>query len=170
MPPMNDPVRYRSLAEGDLPAVCELVERVFDGFIAPEYSEEGIREFRRYIQPEAFMERMHAGHFSLIAETAGRIIGMVEIRGCNHISLFFVDPQFHKRGIGRELFRQAEQTCRKENPNIREISVNASSYAMPVYEKLGFRRVGEKQVRNGIGFIPMIVDCDENEKEDLPKA
>lgn len=155
---MIDPIRYRSHAEKDIPSVSELVGRVFDRFIAPEYSDEGIREFRRYIQPQAFRERMHAGHFGLLAETGDRIAGMIEARGNDHVSLLFVDPEFHNRGIAKELLRQTVEHCRAAQPGLSGIGVNSSSYAVAIYEKLGFRRAGERQVRNGIGFIPMFLD------------
>jgi len=79
------------------------------------------------------------------------------MRGHHHVSLLFVAPEFQRRGIAKELLRQALQICRANAPGLSEISVNSSSYAAPIYEKLGFRRAGERQVRNGIGFIPMVL-------------
>ena len=157
MTPIDSTIRYRLLAAEDIPSVCELVERVFDRFIAPEYSNEGIREFQRYLKPQAYWERFHAGHFTLVAETGDRIVGMIEVRGNAHVSLLFVDPLFYRQGIARELFRRAVKICRKKNPGLTEITVNSSTFAEPLYEKRGFHRAGEKQVRNGIGFIPMLL-------------
>jgi len=57
----------------------------------------------------------------------------------------------------KELLNQAIQICQGYEPQPAEISVNSSSFAVPIYEKLGFHRIGERQVRNGIGFIPMIL-------------
>jgi ribosomal protein S18 acetylase RimI-like enzyme len=83
---------------------------------------------------------------------------MIEARGNDHVSLLFVDPEFHNRGIAKELLRQTVEHCRAAQPGLSGIGVNSSSYAVAIYEKLGFRRAGERQVRNGIGFIPMFLD------------
>ncbi|MBN2086293.1 MAG: GNAT family N-acetyltransferase [Anaerolineales bacterium] len=42
--------------------------------------------------------------------------------------------------------------CRVCQPTLSTISVHSSSFTTVIYEKLGFRRAGESQVRNGIGF------------------
>jgi predicted GNAT family N-acyltransferase len=47
--------------------------------------------------------------------------------------------------------------CHANTPELSEISVNSSAYAVPIYEKLGFRPVGNEQVKNGIAFIPMVL-------------
>jgi GNAT superfamily N-acetyltransferase len=155
---MDIPITYRFLRAEDVPEVCAMVNRVFDEFVAPEYSSEGIREFRRYTAPNAFGERAHSNHFSLLAWAETKLVGMIEVRSHDHVSLLFVDPGFHHRGIAKELMRRTVQICRTGETTPSEISVNSSSYAVPIYEKLGFRRAGEKQVRNGIGFIPMVLD------------
>lgn len=145
----------RFLRVEDIPEVSELVARVFDQFVAPEYSPEGVQEFHRYIQPAAFGRRSQSNHFTLIALLQNKAVGMIEMRGHDHISLLFVIPEFQRRGIARELLRQALRICQSNTSYLAEISVNSSSYAVPVYEKLGFCRAGERQVRNGIGFVPM---------------
>ena len=48
--------------------------------------------------------------------------------------------------------------CLNSKPDLQQIDVNSSLYAEPVYEKLGFRQTGAEQVKNGIRFIPMVLD------------
>ncbi len=152
---MEETFTYRYLSAEDVFEVSELVTHVFNEFVAPEYSFEGVQEFHRYIQPSAFRVRSQTNHFSLIALAQDKVVGVIEMRDHNHVSLLFVAPEFQRRGIAKELLRQVLQICRSNEPMLLEISVNSSSYAVPIYEKLGFRRAGEKQVINGIGFIPM---------------
>ncbi|NER83081.1 MAG: GNAT family N-acetyltransferase [Leptolyngbya sp. SIO1D8] len=148
---------YRLLSTKDVFAVSELVARVFNEFVAPEYASEGVQAFHRYIQPSAFRARAQANHFSLITLKQDKVVGVIEMRCHNHVSLLFVAPAFQHQGIAKELLRRALQICRANEPALSEISVNSSSYAVPIYEKLGFRQAGEKQVRNGIGFFPMVL-------------
>ena len=154
----NETISYRQMKAEDILEVNNLVTRVFDESVAPEYSAEGVREFYRYIEPTAFRERAQANHFGLIAVVQTKIVGMIEMRGYNHISLLFVDRNYQRRGIAKHLFSQAIQICQAHKPQPSEISVNSSSFAVPIYEKLGFDRVGGRQVRNGIGFVPMLLD------------
>jgi len=141
----------------DIPEVSNLVAHVFNALVAPEYSTEGVQEFLQYIEPIAFQARSKSNHFSLIALAQAKIVGMIEIRNRDHVSLLFVAQDYQRRGIAKELLHQAIQICQEYKPQPSEISVNSSSFAVPIYEKLGFYRVGERKERNGIGFIPMIL-------------
>ncbi|MEL6221928.1 MAG: GNAT family N-acetyltransferase [Cyanobacteria bacterium J06627_8] len=148
---------YRTLSTKDIPEVSKLVARVFNEFIAPEYSSEGVQEFHRYIQPSALRARIQTNHFSLIRLEQDKVVGVIEMRDHHHVSLLFVAPESQQRGIAKDLLRRAVQICRTNEPKLSEITVNSSSYAVPIYERLGFCRVGGRQVRNGIGFLPMML-------------
>jgi ribosomal protein S18 acetylase RimI-like enzyme len=154
---IDETLTYRPPSAEAIPEVCELAPRVFNEFVAPEYSPEGVQEFHRYIQPSAFRARSETNHFGLIALAQDKVVGMIEIRSYHHVSLLFVAAEFQRRGIAQELLRQALQICQANESELAEVSVNSSTYAVPIYEKLGFRRIGERQVKNGIGFIPMVL-------------
>ena len=156
---------YRPLDTNDIPEVSELIARVFDKFVAPECSSEGIREFHRYIQPGALRKRFRSNHFGVIAIEQDTIVGAIEMRGHHHISLLFVAPEFQHRGIARELLHQALLICSDSEPSLLEISVNSSSYAVPIYERLGFCKAGDRQVKNGICFNPMVLKLPTQNKD-----
>ena len=69
-----------------------------------------------------------------------------------HISLFFIKPIYHRRGIGRKLFDYAYTL---NGLSTTEITVNASTYAVPFYESLGFQPIGDAQCYHGLTSIPM---------------
>ena len=69
-----------------------------------------------------------------------------------HISLFFIKPIYHRRGIGRKLFDYAYTL---NGLSTTEITVNASTYAVPLYESLGFQPIGDAQCYHGLTSIPM---------------
>ena len=56
----SEPFTYRQMQTEDILEVSNLVARVFNEAVAPEYSSEGVREFYRYIKPIAFRARSHA--------------------------------------------------------------------------------------------------------------
>jgi len=154
---MDKSFSYSFILEGEEQKVCDLVLRVFDTFVAPEFSDEGVREFKSYVTPELFAKRLKANHFVLIAKQSNTIVGMIEMRGNHHISLLFVSLGFQKRGIGKQLFVNALTHCQTNMPTLAEVDVHSSPNAVSFYESLGFKQNGDKQIKNGISFIPMLL-------------
>ena len=148
-------MKYRLMKPGEESEVFNLVFRTFTEFIAPHYSRAGILEFLKYIRPASLLERLQKEHFVLLAIAQRKIIGIIEVRGNSHISLLFVDKQFQKRGIARELLRRTLRICMKEKPDLSKITVNASPNSVKIYKHLGFRQEGPEQIRQGIRFTPM---------------
>lgn len=143
---------------GEEVAVCDLIIRVFNEFVAPEYSLEGVQEFLRYVEPDLLSKRSKVNHFVIVAVAQDRVVGVVEVRDNDHISLFFVDNQFHQIGIGKALMGKALEICRKDKPYVSHVSVNSSLYAVPIYEKLGFHQSEPRQIRDGMVILPMVLE------------
>jgi ribosomal protein S18 acetylase RimI-like enzyme len=143
---------------GEESEVFDLVFRTFTEFIAPHYSRAGILEFMKYIRPGYLLERLQKDHLVLLATAQRKIIGIIEVRGNSHISLLFVDKQFQRRGVARELLRRTLRICVKEKPDLSKISVNASPNSVRIYQRLGFRPAGSEQVKRGIRFTPMTLE------------
>ncbi len=53
------------------------------------------------------------------------------------------------------LFELALARCRAAEPDLQVITVNSSSYAVRIYEKMGFKATDVEQEENGIIFTPM---------------
>jgi ribA/ribD-fused uncharacterized protein len=155
--PTGRGLAYRPMPSADVEPVYALVRDCFAAFVAPDYGAEGIATFDRYIQPDALRARAASESFVLIAVDGAQVVGMIEVRDFQHIALLFVAAIYQRRGIARSLFRQALAVCRANRPDLGEVTVNSSRYAVPVYERLGFCPVGGYQVRDGIGFMPMIL-------------
>jgi hypothetical protein len=64
-------VSYRFMRSGEESEVCALVARVFDKFVASDFSPTGVEEFHRYAKPDALAQRTAAGHTFLVAEEGG---------------------------------------------------------------------------------------------------
>ena len=74
----------------DAAEVSALVLSGFDTYIAPEYTSQGIAEFRKYAETAALVERANQDHFIVIATRDDIIVGMIEMRQNNHVALLFV--------------------------------------------------------------------------------
>jgi GNAT superfamily N-acetyltransferase len=152
---MDKPIVYRDMKRGEEGLVFTFVSGVFNEFVAPQYSQEGVEEFMKYIQPEELSSRTQGNHFSLIAELDSEIVGVIEIRNYSHVALLFVDSRFQRKGVGRELLRKAMEICRRNELSLSQVTVNASPNSVTAYERMGFKPTDAEQCVNGIRFVPM---------------
>jgi predicted GNAT family N-acyltransferase len=140
---------------GEETPVSGLIVTTFQRDVAPLYIKEGIREFLSYVTPEAILKRQARNHVVLVALQDARLVGVLELREYSHVSLLFVEIAKQRKGIGRLLMDKAIQLCKAHHPRLFEITVNSSPNAVKAYKRFGFRVIGELQVKNGIGFVPM---------------
>jgi GNAT superfamily N-acetyltransferase len=152
---MDYQIQYRRMKHGDGKKVSAFISGVFHQFVAPEFSQEGIDEFMKYIEPDELVDQLKENHFALIATLGSEFIGIIEVRNYSHIALFFVDSRFQRKGIGRELLRKGLEECGRNDAQLLQITVNASPNSKIAYEKLGFEPTDVEQCVNGIRFIPM---------------
>jgi ribosomal protein S18 acetylase RimI-like enzyme len=68
-----------------------------------------------------------------------------------------VASDYQGKGIGGRLWRGGLKESQKADNCIREFAVHSSPYAMPIYEKLGFRAIASEQLCNGLRFVPMML-------------
>ena len=155
---MNESWIIRPMQPGEETQVFRLVERVFNEFVAPTYSEAGVAEFFRYAQVEELAQRSQTNHFVLLAVVERNPVGMIEVRDNRHVSMLFVDRSFQRQGICRALLQQAIDKCRRHHPDLNQISLHAAPNSVPIYERLGFRPEYSGQVIDGMRFIPMTLE------------
>ena len=149
-------IQYEYMKKSEVKEVSNLIKEIFKEFIGIDYNQEGKDTFLDYIAPNNLRERYNKkNHEFLIAEDNGVIIGIIELRDYNHISLLFVHKNYHSQRIAKNLFNKANELCKQYNPDIEEIVVNSSLYAEKIYKKLGFKKVNTKQEKDGIIYIPM---------------
>lgn len=152
---MQKNINIRAIENGEEYIVSELTLDCFNKYIAPEYCTEGIKEFLKDIEVNRIMARISNDHFMLIATENNMIIGIIEIKCFNHISMLFVGETHQGFGIGRKLIDEALIRCKQYNKAVESISVNSSPYAVKFYDKLGFKGIDGERTVHGIRFTPM---------------
>lgn len=144
------------IAKDEMNEVLNLVWSVFLKYEAPDYNEEGIREFKKTIEDKAWIkERDFYGAY----DENNKILGVIATKDKTHISLFFVDGEHHKKGIGRKLYEKVKSLNEKGF-----FTVNSSPYAHEVYKHLGFRDTGKEKEINGLSFYPMKINLKNKQK------
>ncbi|MFD1899663.1 GNAT family N-acetyltransferase [Enterococcus termitis] len=95
--------------EADLKDGLSLITNVFEKFQVPEYSPEGVTSFYRFIDKDFISKLISRNELELYGYYLNyQIVGVLGIKLPNHISLLFVDEQFHKKGIARALFEHVK--------------------------------------------------------------
>ena len=69
--------------------------------------------------------------------------------------MLYVDKQFHRKGIARELINRGLDHIRSNSPVAKQVTVNSSTYARAFYENMGFRKTEEEKTIHGILHVPM---------------
>lgn len=145
--------------------VCELVNRVFNQFIAPLYGEEGVEEFRKTSTPEMLQTNYdqdgHTVHVALIDQ---RIIGVLKTKETRHISWFFVEDGHQNKGVGKKLIRKAIDYSLSLSAETREMTVNSSPNSYETYKKIGFHPTASETEVNGIRYTPMTLRIEDLEE------
>jgi GNAT superfamily N-acetyltransferase len=153
-------ITYRDILEDEEAKFCQMVGDCFKEYVAPDYSQEGINEFFKYLTPKHVAYRLEHEHFILVASDLDVMVGAIEVRKNYHISLLFVRKEYQKRGIAKKLFELSVDRCRRFKPDITFIEVNSSPYAVSIYKKLGFTEIKAEQTVNGMRITPMIFRLD----------
>lgn len=141
-------------AEEWAPAM-KMIWKTFMKFEGEDYTEEGIQNFFDFITDDDLYKAFLKGNYQMmVALDRGRIVGAGSIRNCNHLSLLFVDEEYHYQGIGASLMRNLCEYLKMEAGE-RYMSLKAAPYAVNFYRKLGFRAVAPEEEYSGIRVTPM---------------
>ena len=140
-------MNIRQLNNSEYDNAIALSLSVFTECGTADFDIQGLETFKSFIHNKELMDELTIfGAFD-----NDRLIGIIGTKNRGtHISLFFIHPNFHCRGIGKQLFDSAYA----KQTGI-QITVNSSSYAVKFYESLGFSKSSEEQETDGLKYTPM---------------
>lgn len=147
--------RVRKARNEEWETAMELAFRVFLKFEAMEYGPEGIHNFAEFLTDERLKKMFLQGQYLLFVAVEGdKIIGLISLRSGNHISLLFVDNEYHRRGVGKALVKYLQEYMLFHTRHVK-MTVNAAPYGVPFYHRIGFRDTGIETKKDGIIYTPM---------------
>jgi ribosomal protein S18 acetylase RimI-like enzyme len=132
----------RALPEDIRPAL-DLALKVFIEYEMPDYAPEALENFKRSMD----ISRM------FVALDGEKVVGLINERGNGHVSMLFVDEKCHRRGVATALMNEMVDALKREG--IARITLNASPYGIPFYERYGFKATDCVLRRDGFVFVPM---------------
>ena len=108
----------------DWDGAMKLAWDTFVKFNAPNYSDEGIENFKKFVNDDMLRKMFIAGHYQLfVAVEDDKYVGMLSLREKKHISLLFVDGDYHGNGIGSALIKYVSKYVLEEE-GIDNLTVN----------------------------------------------
>ena len=135
--------------------VMGLAWKTFLRFDAGDFPKQGIDSFRDFLTSETLKKLYDTGQYPIfVAQIDDQIRGVISLRNMTHISLLFVEADYHRRGIGRRLI---EHVCGYVEEQLHHfmVTVNSAAYATEFYHRLGFTDLGGEIAQNGVRFTPM---------------
>lgn len=145
----------RMAQEKDWEPAMKLAWETFLIFEAEEYSQEGIDNFRDFISDQWLKNMFLKGEYQMIvALEEEKIIGFITLRNRCHISLLFVDKNYHRQGVGTALIQILGEYLISEI-GVDYMTVDSAPYALEFYHKLGFWDLAPSQENNGIIYTSM---------------
>lgn len=150
-------VVVRPLYGSEWDSAMNLVWDTFILYEAPDYSKEGIEHFRSFVRDPMLKKMFLKGEYIAYGAFHGPdIVGFLGVRNKNHVSLLFVDRDYHRKGIATDLLFEYFRYAKSEM-SVSEVTVNAAPYALGFYHRIGFWDLCEKKEESGITFTPMVI-------------
>ena len=138
----------RGMTAADEQAVSELLCACYRWIAEPEgYTEEQVGFLLKERGSLETVRRESREQEYLVACRGESLLGMVAISG-NQITKLYVDPAFHREGIGRGLFEAAVETARAAG--CESVFLGTTPATVPFYEALGMRVGGHKDHTSGV--------------------
>ena len=148
-------MRLREMNDADIGPVARLLEVLAREYFLGACSPEQASTFVRDNDAAALRRLVAEGYVYHVAEMDGQLAGFIAVRERRHVYHLFVAAQCQRRGIGRALWEHARAAAMAAGAE-GVFTVNASNYAVPMYESLGFVRAAPMQCKNGLEFNPMV--------------
>ncbi|MDR1379417.1 MAG: EFR1 family ferrodoxin [Synergistaceae bacterium] len=156
-------LEFKNMLPGQGEAVCDLVRQVLDKQVLDKQEEKdftplGRVALDRYASPEALEHRGSLGYVHELAYVSEVLVGMIELRGPDRISMLYIHPNYANKGLGSRLVTRAVARCAAIAPKTRYMTVYATDSAANFYERAGFVRSGARKESNGVFSIPYRLD------------
>ena len=147
-------IDVRQLMRNEWDNGMQIAWDTFMVFEAPEYEPEGVKNFHAFVKGKELKQLFILGEYDAYgAFIDGIMVGVLGVRKRNHVSLLFVDSEYHRMGVASALLRLTFKEAKARG--IEEMTVNSSPYAVGFYHKIGFHDTDTEQKMDGIRYTPM---------------
>ncbi len=130
-------IEIRDYQDSDCDALADIFTRAVRQIARRDYSPAQILAWApETCDMEKFAARRHARP-TFVAEYKGQVAGFTDLDAEGHIDMFYVNPDFQRRGVGSAMLRFV--TVRAQNERVKRLHGEVSITARPVFERHGFK-------------------------------
>jgi GNAT superfamily N-acetyltransferase len=154
-------LHIRAATVADAGAISRLIGTVAHHFTLHPQGE-GAEAFLQTLSPEAIAGCVQADAMAYNTAWGGdALAGVLALRDRSHVFHLFVAAAYQRQGVAQALWRHAMSEARAMGHN-GGFTVNATPYALPVYERFGFVATGPEVQTRGIAYVPMQLEGDDS--------
>lgn len=153
-------MQFKKVEKNDLSSVKRLskfaagiVKKHFDPIIGPEQNDYMIEKFQSV---ESIIEQLKEGYqYYFVQADQGEDLGFLAFFPKDeeiYLSKFYLKEEARGQGLSRKMLNFVIKAAKKEKLDYISLNVNKNNSAVKAYEKLGFKKVGERKKDIGNGF------------------
>jgi len=145
-------IRVRPAEPAHAEPISQLIGSLAGYFLADPDRPQDAAAFFESTTPQAIAGRLADPRYQYhVALAAGRLVGCAAIRDASHLYQLFVERGHQGAGLGRRLWEISYQAAGCPL----SLTVNASLFAVPFYQHLGFAVTGSVVHKDGVAYQPM---------------
>lgn len=143
-------IKIRKFTEKDAEEASRLIRRAVKEVNSEVYPEDVVKNLYDFFSSDYLVEMAKEDDLILAVEEK-KILGTARLKQ-NRIQTVFVDPNYHRQGIGTALMNSLENLALKRG--IQTIKLSAAINAIGFYKKLGYTDTKERfEDELGLVFI-----------------
>lgn len=137
----------RPMLPADIPVLAAIFQAAIEDLAAEDYDEEQRRAWAAPADDEVAFGKTLAGWLTLVATLRGAPVGFASLEGTDRIRMLYVYPRAVRRGVASLLLDAAERLAAGRGS--KQLAVDASDTARPLFEARGFISVSRQTVTLG---------------------
>jgi len=130
-------IEIRDYQDSDCQALADIFSRAVRQIARRDYSPAQIMAWAPQTRDMAEFDASCHAKPTFVAEYKGQVAGFTDLNAEGHIDMFYVNPDFQRRGVGSAMLRFV--TARAQGERFKRLHGEVSITARPVFERHGFK-------------------------------
>jgi len=149
-------IKIRKYQSKDAKTCADIIKTTFIKYNGKDRTKKAVQAYVDRLTPgddKKLDEIFSSAPFVYVAEYDNNLVGL--IKGYpNRIGNLFIDGKYHGKGIGKILVEKFETEVKKLDSEY--INIRSSIYAVPFYQKMGYKKTTGIRNFRGLKVQPMM--------------
>jgi putative acetyltransferase len=130
-------IEIRDYRASDSEALADIFQRAVREIARKDYSPVQVMAWAPDARDSAVFAAKRGAKPTFVAEYDGQVAGFTDLDGDGHIDMFYVNPDFQRRGVASAMLRFLAE--RGQSERRKRLFGEVSITARPVFERHGFK-------------------------------